>query len=449
MAKVEAVGIRVGNLLEWNKRVWRVIKCYHVHVGGRGGAFMQVEMKDIEVGTKTNQRFRTEDKVERAFVDPREMQYLYQDGDSFVFMDKQNYEQLSLSADFLEGQSGYLQPNADVQVNFYDGRPDRHRAAALGGAHRSRDGTRNPERHRHQHVQAGEDGHRDHRPGAALHQPGRAHQGQHQRRQLHGARVAAHPRRGCERAEDIFLILGGGPRRPLPLPTASAAAASGASDSSPAGRARRPSNPDVYYDAFVDQLAKLGYVEGKNLAIEWRFADGKYERLPELASELVKMNVEVIVTHSSPGTRAAQQATHAIPIVMTAVGDPGRERLREEPCAARRQHDGRGAQDYRPHAKHLELVRALVPDASRVALLMNPGNKATMPQNPSDIQRSAKQLGMQVVPVLARTSGGDQKRFRHDDAARRSGRDHYRGRVLRWPVRSACGTRSRRAGCRP
>ena len=123
MAKVEAVGIRVGNLLEWNKRVWRVIKCYHVHVGGRGGAFMQVEMKDIEVGTKTNQRFRTEDKVERAFVDPREMQYLYQDGDSFIFMDQQNYEQLSLSAEFLEGQSGYLLPNAEVQVNFYDGRP--------------------------------------------------------------------------------------------------------------------------------------------------------------------------------------------------------------------------------------------------------------------------------------------------------------------------------------
>ena len=123
MAKVAAVEIRVGNLIEWDKRVWRVLKCYHVHVGGRGGAFMQVEMKDIEAGTKTNQRFRTEDKVERAFVDPREMQYLYQDGESFVFMDKQDYEQLSLSADFLEGQSGYLLPNTDVQVNFYDGRP--------------------------------------------------------------------------------------------------------------------------------------------------------------------------------------------------------------------------------------------------------------------------------------------------------------------------------------
>jgi elongation factor P len=122
MAKVSAVEIRVGNLLEWDKRVWRVLKCYHVHVGGRGGAFMQVEMKDIESGTKTNQRFRTEDKVERAFVEPRDMEYLYQDGDSYVFMDKQNYEQLSLTADFLEGQSGFLLPNTDVQINFYNGR---------------------------------------------------------------------------------------------------------------------------------------------------------------------------------------------------------------------------------------------------------------------------------------------------------------------------------------
>ena len=122
MAKVSAVETRVGNLLEWDKRVWRVLKCYHVHVGGRGGAFMQVEMKDIESGTKTNQRFRTEDKVERAFVEPRDMEYLYQDGDSYVFMDKQNYEQLSLSADFLEGQSGFLLPNTDVQINFYNGR---------------------------------------------------------------------------------------------------------------------------------------------------------------------------------------------------------------------------------------------------------------------------------------------------------------------------------------
>src|SRR4029079_2851086 len=116
MAKVSAVELRVGQLLEWDKRVWRVLKCYHVHVGGRGGAFMQVEMKDIEAGTKTNQRFRTEDKVEREFVDRRDMECLYQDGDSYVFMDKENYEQINLSAEFLEGQSGYLLPEMEVQI---------------------------------------------------------------------------------------------------------------------------------------------------------------------------------------------------------------------------------------------------------------------------------------------------------------------------------------------
>ncbi|SFI89280.1 elongation factor P [Nitrosomonas sp. Nm34] len=123
MAKVLATEIRVGNLIEWDKRIWRVLKCYHVHVGGRGGAFMQVEMKDIESGTKTNQRIRTEEKVERTVVEPREMTFLYQEGNDYVFMDKKTYEQLSLSQEFLEGQSGYLLPNIDVLVNFHHDRP--------------------------------------------------------------------------------------------------------------------------------------------------------------------------------------------------------------------------------------------------------------------------------------------------------------------------------------
>jgi elongation factor P len=123
MAKVLATEIRVGNLLEWDKRVWRVLKSYHVHVGGRGGAFMQVEMKDIEAGTKTNTRFRTDEKVERAYVEPREMQYLYQEGANYVFMDKDTYEQLPLSAEMLEGQTEFLLPNTDVQINFHNERP--------------------------------------------------------------------------------------------------------------------------------------------------------------------------------------------------------------------------------------------------------------------------------------------------------------------------------------
>src|SRR5215831_16893764 len=123
MAKILAVDIRVGQLLEWEKRIWRVLKCYHVHVGGRGGAFMQVEMKDIEAGTKTNTRFRTDEKVERAYVEPREMQYLYQEGDGYVFMDQDTYDQLTLDADMLEGQALFLLPNTPVQINFHNDRP--------------------------------------------------------------------------------------------------------------------------------------------------------------------------------------------------------------------------------------------------------------------------------------------------------------------------------------
>lgn len=123
MAKILATEIRVGSLIEWNKRVWRVLKCYHVHVGGRGGAFMQVEMKDIENGTKNNQRIRTDEKIERVFVESRNMTFLYQEGDDYFFMDKDDYEQLSLPLDFLGTQHQFLTPNADLQINFYNGRP--------------------------------------------------------------------------------------------------------------------------------------------------------------------------------------------------------------------------------------------------------------------------------------------------------------------------------------
>ena len=124
MAKVLATEIRAGNLVEWDKRVWRVLKSYHVHVGGRGGAFMQVEMKDIEAGTKTNQRFRTDEKIERAFVEGRDMEYLYSDGDGYIFMDKENYEQLTVGADVLDpDQSRWLQDGMEVQVSLHEGTP--------------------------------------------------------------------------------------------------------------------------------------------------------------------------------------------------------------------------------------------------------------------------------------------------------------------------------------
>jgi putative ABC transport system substrate-binding protein len=165
-----------------------------------------------------------------------------------------------------------------------------------------------------------------------------------------------------------------------------------------------PANPDVYYDAFVDQLGKLGYGEGKNLAIEWRFADGRYERLPQLASELVKMNVEVIVTHSSPGTRAAQQATRTIPIVMTAVGDPVGNGFAKSLQRPGGNITGVSLQVTDLTAKQFELLRTIMPGVSRVAVLMNPASKATMRRELKDIQGRAKQLGIDLVAVSARTA---------------------------------------------
>jgi elongation factor P len=122
MAKILATEIRAGNLIEWDKRLWRVLKSYHVHVGGRGGAYMQLEMKDIESGQKRNERLATDEKVERPYIDKRAMTYSYQQGDDYVFMDNETYEQVSLPADYLEGQTGYLLPNLEVEINFHNGR---------------------------------------------------------------------------------------------------------------------------------------------------------------------------------------------------------------------------------------------------------------------------------------------------------------------------------------
>ena len=123
MAKMLATEIRVGQLLEWEKHLWKVVKCYHVHVGGRGGAYMQVEMKDIERGTKVNQRFVSDEKVEKALVEVIEMDYLYHDGQNYIFMDNNTFEQHTIADDFLEGQAGYLLPNTTIQINFHNERP--------------------------------------------------------------------------------------------------------------------------------------------------------------------------------------------------------------------------------------------------------------------------------------------------------------------------------------
>lgn len=113
--KVSALEIRIGSLIEHNGKLWRVLKKSHVKPG-KGGAFVQMEMKSLE-GTKLNQRFRSVDKVEKAHIEPRQMQFLYAQGEDYIFMDLETYEQTVIIADDLGDQSLYLLPNTDVQVN--------------------------------------------------------------------------------------------------------------------------------------------------------------------------------------------------------------------------------------------------------------------------------------------------------------------------------------------
>ncbi len=121
MAKLAANELRPGMLIEFNGALHRVVASSHVHVSGRGGAGMQVELKAVAGGSKVNHRFRTDEKVERPFVDHRKLQYLYSGDAGHVFMDLTSYEQLELGADLLEGAAGYLTPEMEVTVSELDG----------------------------------------------------------------------------------------------------------------------------------------------------------------------------------------------------------------------------------------------------------------------------------------------------------------------------------------
>jgi putative ABC transport system substrate-binding protein len=129
-------------------------------------------------------------------------------------------------------------------------------------------------------------------------------------------------------------------------------------------------------DALRQGLRDLGYIDGKNLVIEYRWAEGKYDRLPVLASELVRMKVNLIVTHGTPGSLAAKQATTTIPIVMTLVGDAVATGL--VASISRPGGNITGSSFFFPelNAKRLELLTEALPGARRMAALVNPENPA-------------------------------------------------------------------------
>ena len=155
-------------------------------------------------------------------------------------------------------------------------------------------------------------------------------------------------------------------------------------------------------DAFRAGLRDLGYVEGKNVAIEFRFAEGHYDRLPALAAELVRLKVDVIVTHSVPGALAAKEATAtiAIPVVMTNVGDAVERGI--VASLARPGGNITGDTFFAPElaAKRLDLLKDAIRSVRRVAVLVNPNNLGIA--RLQAMENTAKALNVVLVRFDAR-----------------------------------------------
>ncbi len=120
--KINAVSIRPGNVLEFNNRLCVVSKIQHTQPG-KGGAYMQVEMKDIKEGTKLNERFRSSETVEKAHLDTNSYQYLYKDENNITVMDPETYEQIAVSCDLVGDPVIFLQDGMMVTIVSYQDQP--------------------------------------------------------------------------------------------------------------------------------------------------------------------------------------------------------------------------------------------------------------------------------------------------------------------------------------
>jgi elongation factor P len=120
--KISGVDIRPGNIIEYEGGIWRAVKIQHTQPG-KGGAYMQVELKNLIDGRKNNVRFRSAETVERVRLDTKDYQFLFADSDMLTFMDKDNYEQISLPRDLLGDASAFLQDGMDVVMELYNEKP--------------------------------------------------------------------------------------------------------------------------------------------------------------------------------------------------------------------------------------------------------------------------------------------------------------------------------------
>ncbi|MEM7176230.1 MAG: elongation factor P [Pseudomonadota bacterium] len=119
MPKINGNEIRRGNIIEHNGGLWVAVKTDHVKPG-KGGAFAQVELKNLRNGSKLNERFRSADKVERVRLEQKDQQFLYENDGMLVFMDTETYEQIELPADLLGDVRPFLQDGMTVQIEYYE-----------------------------------------------------------------------------------------------------------------------------------------------------------------------------------------------------------------------------------------------------------------------------------------------------------------------------------------
>ena len=174
--------------------------------------------------------------------------------------------------------------------------------------------------------------------------------------------------------------------------------------------------------AFREALQNLGYVDGKTIAIEWRLADN-YELYPALAAELVRLNVNVLVTPNTPGALAAKRATSTIPIVIIAVGDPVGSGIVSSLARPGGNVTGLSIFATDLYAKRLELLKEALPRLSRVAVLYNPTNPISVGQLES-LQAAARTLGVQLQLLEVKSSQDFVGAF---DAATRAHADGLMG----------------------
>ena len=162
---------------------------------------------------------------------------------------------------------------------------------------------------------------------------------------------------------------------------------------------------------FRNALRELGYIEAKNIVIEYRFAEGELDRLPKLAAELVRAKVDIIVTAGNEAVQAARGATQSIPIVMAFSGDPVGAGFIASLARPGGNITGLSRINVELTAKRLEILNETVPRASRIAVLLNPEGRVPMLAL-KEAQETAQKLGLQIQPLEMQTPDDIENAFR-------------------------------------